>query len=150
MILKKELVFLSVVAMEIRKKQFFTYHSNGCYEQKMLHQKLVSSTFKLPLKILGWLGQYKVKQNTTTLKICISRKKLQKIKTSQFYLCIIHLFMNIYTGLKCQWYLQIYVQQNCYSHLSCTEKENKKRPIRLSNKKSKKVKNSIKLFRMKN
>ena len=33
--------------------------------------------------------------------------------------------------------------------MSCTEKEKKKRPIRLSNKKAKKVKNSIKLSRMK-
>ena len=64
-----------------RKKQFFTYHSNRCYEQRMLHQKLESYRFTLPLKKLGWLDQCKVKQNTTTSKMCILRKRMSKIKT---------------------------------------------------------------------
>ena len=61
MILKKKLVFLSMVSMEIGKKQFLTYHSNGCYEQKMLHQKLESYRFKLALKKLDLFGQCTVK-----------------------------------------------------------------------------------------
>ena len=56
MILKKELVFLSMVAMEIGKQLFFTYHSNGYSEQKMLHQKLESYRFKLVPNKLGCLG----------------------------------------------------------------------------------------------
>ena len=61
MILKKELVFLSMVAMEIGKQLFFTYHNNGYSEQKMLHQKLESYRFKLVPNKLGCLGQCKVK-----------------------------------------------------------------------------------------
>ena len=36
-----------------KRKQFFTYHSNVCYEEKMFHQKLESYRFRLPLKKLA-------------------------------------------------------------------------------------------------
>ena len=64
MVLKKKLVFLSVVAMEIGKNQFFTYHGNGCYDQKMLHQKLESYGFKVPLK--KWIGWVTARRNKTS------------------------------------------------------------------------------------
>ena len=57
----KEFVSLTMAVMEIGKKQFFSYHSNGFYERKKLHQKVESYRFKLLLKKLGWLGQGKVR-----------------------------------------------------------------------------------------
>ena len=56
MILNKEFVFLTMVAMEKEKKQFFIYHSNRCYEQKRCHQAIESYRFKLPLKKIGLIG----------------------------------------------------------------------------------------------
>ena len=32
----KEFISLTIVAMEIGKRQFFSYHCNGCYEEKKL------------------------------------------------------------------------------------------------------------------
>lgn len=28
--------FQTMIALEIKKQQFFTYHRNGCYEEKMV------------------------------------------------------------------------------------------------------------------
>ena len=38
----KEFFSLAMVAMEIGQRQFLSYHSNGCYEEKRLYQKLES------------------------------------------------------------------------------------------------------------
>ena len=51
-IFMKELVSMTMVAMEIGKRQFLSYHSNGCYEEEKLCQKLESYRFKLPLQKL--------------------------------------------------------------------------------------------------
>ena len=32
----KEFISLTMVTMEIAKRQFISYHSNGCYEEKAL------------------------------------------------------------------------------------------------------------------
>ena len=82
MILKKELVFLSMVTMEIGKIQFFTYHGNGCYEQKKLHQKLESYRYKLPLKKV----QGEIKHRN--LKIAYFQKKVAKDKSITILLFI--------------------------------------------------------------
>ena len=49
----KEFISLTMVAMKIEKRQFLSYHSSGCYEEKKLHQKLESYRFKVPLQKLG-------------------------------------------------------------------------------------------------
>ena len=51
-------------AMEIRKLHYYSYHSNSCKEEKILHQKHESFTLKLPLIKLRWLDQYKTTKNT--------------------------------------------------------------------------------------
>ena len=53
----KEFVSL-VVAMEIGKRQIFSYHSNGWEEKKILYQKHEPYRYKLPLEILSWLDKY--------------------------------------------------------------------------------------------
>ena len=56
----KEVVFLRVVAIEIGKKQFISYYSNGCYEEEKLYQELESHRFKLPPQKLDRLDQCRV------------------------------------------------------------------------------------------
>ena len=55
-----------MVAMEVGKREFLSYHSNGCYEEENLLQKLESDRFELPLQKLGSLVQYRVRKNITT------------------------------------------------------------------------------------
>ena len=45
--------FPTMVAMETKKMQFLNYHSNGCYKEKKLLQKLESYRFKPSLQKLG-------------------------------------------------------------------------------------------------
>ena len=53
----KEFVSLTVVAIEIAKKQFLSYYSNGCYEEEKLYQELESHRFKLPPQKLDcWIS----------------------------------------------------------------------------------------------
>ena len=50
----KEFVSLTMVAMEMGKKRdYFSYHSNSCKGETILHQKHESFTFELPLKKLS-------------------------------------------------------------------------------------------------
>ena len=58
-----------MVAMEVGKREFLSYHSNGCYEKENLLQKLESDRFELPLQKLGSLVQCKVRKNITTSKM---------------------------------------------------------------------------------
>ena len=53
----KEFVSLTVVAIEMRKRHCFIYHSNSCKEEKLLRQKPESYTFKIPLVNLSWLEE---------------------------------------------------------------------------------------------
>ena len=48
----KELISLTMVAKEIGKRQFLSYHSNVSYEEEKLYQKLESYRFKLLLQKL--------------------------------------------------------------------------------------------------
>ena len=45
----EEIFSLPMFAMEIRKLHYYSYHSNSCKEEKILHQKHESFTLKLPL-----------------------------------------------------------------------------------------------------
>ena len=47
------LVAKVVNTIEIAKRQFFSYHSNSCYEKKKLDEKLQFYRFQLPLQKLG-------------------------------------------------------------------------------------------------
>ena len=44
-----------MVAMDIGIREFLSYHSNGCYEEETLYQKLESYRLKLLQKI-GLIG----------------------------------------------------------------------------------------------
>ena len=54
----KEFASLTIVAIEIGKRQFFHYLSNGFSEEKNLHQKYEAYRYKISLKILSWLDKY--------------------------------------------------------------------------------------------
>ena len=60
-IFMKELISLTTVTMEISKRQFLSYHSNGYYEEKKLYQKLEFCRFELPLQKLVWLSQCRLR-----------------------------------------------------------------------------------------
>ena len=60
-IFMKEFISLTMVAIEIGKRQFLNYYSKGCNEEKKFHQKFEPSRFKLPLKELDLLDQCRVR-----------------------------------------------------------------------------------------
>ena len=45
----KKFVFLTVVAVEMGKRQYFGYQTNTCEEDKILHQSHESFTYKMTL-----------------------------------------------------------------------------------------------------
>ena len=56
----KEFVSLTVVAMEKKKRHYFSYHSNSCNDDKISHQKHESFTFELPLIKLRYIFSQRV------------------------------------------------------------------------------------------
>ena len=53
----KELFTLTTVTIEIAKRQFLIYLSNGCYGWEKVYQKPESYRFKLSLKkLFDWVG----------------------------------------------------------------------------------------------
>ena len=77
----KGFIFLTMVAMEIGKRQFLSYHNNGCYEEKKLHQKLEIYRFKLSMQKLGWLDQCGVRSDIAASKLTL---KVKIIKVLSF------------------------------------------------------------------
>ena len=52
----KECVSLTMVAMDIGKKQFFSYHSNGCYKENILYRKHKPYRYKIKnIELNGWV-----------------------------------------------------------------------------------------------
>ena len=49
----KEFVSLTMVAMEIGKIEFFSYHSDRSYEENILHQK--HEPYRYKLRRLSWI-----------------------------------------------------------------------------------------------
>ena len=45
----EETVSLTMIPMEREKRHYFSYHSDSCKNDKILHQKHESFTFELPL-----------------------------------------------------------------------------------------------------
>lgn len=54
--------------MEIGKGQFFSYHSNDCLKEKIVHQKHKSYPYKLSMKILNLAGD-KERHNLKNVQI---------------------------------------------------------------------------------
>lgn len=71
-VLLKEFVSLTIIAMEMGKKALLQYHSNSCKVGKILHQKHESFTFELPTTKLHFLDKYKkccnLKKDTFSVK----------------------------------------------------------------------------------
>ena len=67
----KQFVSLTMVAMEIGKKQIISV---------ILHQKHKSFTFELPMIKLTWLEKYKATKNAAILKSYILSERIQKLK----------------------------------------------------------------------
>ena len=91
-IVLKEFVSLTMVAMEMGKRHYFSYHSNSYKEEKIFHQKYESFTFELPLIKLSWPDKYHARKNVVTSKIYILRKKVQKQKPFLHFMTNFHNF----------------------------------------------------------
>ena len=68
-----------MVALEIGKRLFFSYHSSGYYVVKKLHQKLESYRFNTNEKI-GLIGLVQVEIKSHNLKNAHFKKKSTKDK----------------------------------------------------------------------
>ena len=79
-ILTKEFDSLMMVTIGIGKIQSLSYHSNICYEEKKLHQKLESFRFKLPLKKNGVIRSVQGEINYHNLKnFTVQKMQFSKI-----------------------------------------------------------------------
>ena len=83
-----------------KKRFFFSYHSNGCYKEKKLHQKLESYRFKTAEKI-GLTGLVQGEIKSRKLKSINFQEKIVNVEI----IIILHFMtaLNNFDWLKLNW-----------------------------------------------
>ena len=76
----KEFISLTMIAMNMGKKRYFTYRRNSYSKDEMFLLKFEAYEFELRLIKLSWVDRHQARKNVATSKSYILRKIVQKLK----------------------------------------------------------------------